>query len=226
VDADAQRRREHTACVSENYVVIEAEDGANGLAECSGKCPAIVVASSSLPDANGNAFAQLLHKTLGNRTPPILLLTDTDPERIWSAQIAGALQLPVEPKLLLDTVAAILQKRTSGVIEVEAPAQGGRKRDRRHSRWPVELPVRFAVGNAGPTEAMCANLSLGGMFVHTDVPVPHGQSVRVWLTLPENTPIMLSGIVRWTSGGGIGIQHELLGAHDTYTLSEFLASLR
>ena len=116
----------------------------------------------------------------------------------------------------------------SGVDAATRRGSGVRKpqKMRRHSRHAVALPVTFAEGDAEPSAGQCANLSLGGMFIGTSDVVPVGTELRIWLTFPDGSRMMLAGTVRWTTADGMGIQHELLGARDTYLLSEFLASLR
>ena len=72
----------------------------------------------------------------------------------------------------------------------------------------------------------CTSLSLGGMFLETDVSMTVGDGVRVWLTLPGSAQLLLVAQVRWTTERGIGLQHAALGAHDTYRLTEYLLTLR
>jgi hypothetical protein len=107
-------------------------------------------------------------------------------------------------------------------------AARSRDRRRRHSRLDTPLlPAEvLVVGTEDSVEGRCVNLSLGGMFLLMS-PVPdHGASLRVWLSLPNGERLMVSGTVRWSTSDGVGIQHELLGARDTYLLSEYLASLK
>lgn len=114
-------------------------------------------------------------------------------------------------------------RRRSGV---RPSAPGRRHAERRHSRFDVQLPVRFAPKREEPIKGRCANLSLGGMFILTDEKCSVGTEVRVWLTMPDTSELFFSGTVRWVTADGLGIQHALLGARDTYMLTEYLASLR
>ncbi len=113
-------------------------------------------------------------------------------------------------------------RRESGV---RPSAPGRPHRERRHNRFPVELGVRFAAKGEPPVSARCANLSLGGMFIVTDAPGDADTELRLWLTLPDATELFLTGSIRWRSAGGMGVQHTLLGARDTFVLTEFLAGL-
>lgn len=74
--------------------------------------------------------------------------------------------------------------------------------------------------------ARCTSLSLGGMFLETEVGFEVGDGVRVWLTLPSSAQLLLVAQVRWTTERGVGLQHAALGAHDTYQLTEYLLTLR
>jgi hypothetical protein len=173
-----------------------------------------------LPDAEGPAFAKLLRNTMQGDLPPLVLLGD--PEKLAAPDVAGILRQPVEGDALKITVRSLLAPHQSGVMPVEEDY-------RRHSRIDVELALRYAVGNAEPRPASCMNLSLGGMFIRTDEKLPHDTTLRVWLRVPgakTSAELMVSGTVRWATGDGVGIQHELLGARDTYLLSEFLASIK
>lgn len=114
-------------------------------------------------------------------------------------------------------------RRHSGV---RASTPGRRHAERRHSRFDVQLPVRFAPKGEEPIVGRSLNLSLGGMFVVTDRTCPVGSELRLWLTMPDTTELFFTGTVRWVTPDGLGIQHALLGARDTHVLTEYLASLR
>ncbi len=87
------------------------------------------------------------------------------------------------------------------------------------------LPVKFWCPGRVPTAGKCTSLSLGGMFIKTADVEPYGSHLHISLTFPDRQTMLLGGVVRWVTREGIGIQHELLGARDTYTLSTFLASV-
>ncbi len=71
------------------------------------------------------------------------------------------------------------------------------------------------------------DLSLGGMFVETAFPAALGAPVLLRFTLPGHPGLLLvSGTVRWTSAGGMGVQFGLLGARDTHAIAETVRSAR
>ena len=64
------------------------------------------------------------------------------------------------------------------------------------------------------------------MFLETDVSLAVGDGVRIWLTLPSGANLLLVGQVRWKTVSGVGVQHAVLGARDTFELTEYLLTLR
>lgn len=112
---------------------------------------------------------------------------------------------------------------------VDAPPRSERfSHRRRHSRYDVEIDVMM-----GPEclhgerfFARCTSLSLGGMFLESEVALAVGDGVRIWMTLPSGANLLLVGQVRWTTDRGVGVQHAVLGARDTYELTEYLLTLR
>jgi type IV pilus assembly protein PilZ len=93
---------------------------------------------------------------------------------------------------------------------------------RRTPRAPIDAPVEFLIkGEAARRQGKAHDISLGGMFVETATPPNFGAEVVVYITLPgERAPFALPGVVRWTRNGGMGVQFGLLGARETYTITE------
>jgi type IV pilus assembly protein PilZ len=61
------------------------------------------------------------------------------------------------------------------------------------------------------------------MFVITSDTAPFGADVKVRIHLPRaRGELVLPGVVRWTNPDGLGIQFGLLGARETYAISELL----
>ena len=95
---------------------------------------------------------------------------------------------------------------------------------RRHFRKRVSLDVEFNVAE-GPRQAgLCRDFSLGGVHIHTATPAPFGANVTVYLRLKGAATVSaLPGIVRWVKPGSMGVQFGLLGARETYAITEMLA---
>lgn len=91
---------------------------------------------------------------------------------------------------------------------------------RRSERLPVEIKVDYRSAGRFLTD-YSRNVSRGGLFVETCLPLEPGEKVRLRLTLPGvDAPFALDGVVRWVSHRdddtshptGMGI--EFLGADD------------
>lgn len=95
---------------------------------------------------------------------------------------------------------------------------------RKHPRKVIDLPVGLAALPDGErVEAICHDVSLGGMFLLTDAKLPFGSAVRVYVRLPRTEgEAGLEGTVRWAKPDGLGVQFGLLGARETYGLMELL----
>jgi type IV pilus assembly protein PilZ len=95
---------------------------------------------------------------------------------------------------------------------------------RRHFRKPVDFAVEFNVGEGARQPGICRDFSLGGMHIDSHEPAPYGANVTVYLQLAGRPGVSaLPGIVRWVKAGSMGVQFGLLGAHDTYAISELLS---
>lgn len=93
---------------------------------------------------------------------------------------------------------------------------------RRYNRAPVEVPVEFVQkGATARSPGRSKDISIGGMFIVTDQPLPFKTELVVHLSLPgHKAPFALPGVVRWTGSGGMGIQFGLLGALETHAITE------
>jgi type IV pilus assembly protein PilZ len=95
---------------------------------------------------------------------------------------------------------------------------------RRHFRKLVNLDVEFNVGEGSRQLGICRDFSLGGVHIDTTTPAPFGANVTVYLRLRGTSTVSaLPGIVRWVKPGSMGVQFGLLGARETYAITEMLA---
>jgi type IV pilus assembly protein PilZ len=97
-----------------------------------------------------------------------------------------------------------------------------RAEQRRSHRVPIEVPVEFTSRDSWEkVPGVSKDISLGGMFIETAFPAAFGVAVFVGFTLPgHRKPMLVSGIVRWTSAGGMGVQFGSLGARETHAITE------
>jgi hypothetical protein len=67
------------------------------------------------------------------------------------------------------------------------------------------------------------DLSIGGVFIECQTPLPFGTPLEITFTLPGSSEAMnLPAVSRWVSKTGMGIQFGLFGARVTYQITEFL----
>lgn len=73
---------------------------------------------------------------------------------------------------------------------------------RKSPRAPVELKVDYRTTGSFITD-YSKDISQGGIFITTSLPLNVGDQVRIRLTLPGHVlPFALEGVVRWTIGPG------------------------
>lgn len=96
---------------------------------------------------------------------------------------------------------------------------------RKHERQRLDLPVAYQAGDGPRLDAVCKDVSLGGMFIVTESPLPFGTSLTVYLKLTAlRQEAVIRAVVRWTKPGGMGVQFGTMGARETHALMELLAS--
>jgi hypothetical protein len=94
---------------------------------------------------------------------------------------------------------------------------------RHYKRATIDLPVEFgAPGALERHPGRAKDLSVGGMYVQTDDPLPFGTQLVVYAVLPgQKAPFALPAIVRWSRpGNGMGLQFGLVGARETHAITE------
>lgn len=95
---------------------------------------------------------------------------------------------------------------------------------RAQQRYDIEIPVELT--HDGETvSTVTRNMSLGGMFVTLDLPIPFGALVRVKFSLPDLAdPVDVEAHVRWVQPAvGIGVQYSSLRAREVWALQQLFA---
>ncbi len=101
-----------------------------------------------------------------------------------------------------------------------------RRSDRRYDR---RVPIDV-VHDGVPIAAVTRNISLGGIFIESEVGLPFGARVALKFRIPtQSEPIEVDGQVRWQevedgAVRGIGIRFEGLRARDVWALNKFFES--
>lgn len=95
---------------------------------------------------------------------------------------------------------------------------------RTHGRAPLDLRVTFIVLEADEAhEGRARDISIGGMFVECTRPAPFGAELMVIAhVVLTREPLRLPARVRWGRPGGMGLQFGLLGARETYAITELV----
>ncbi len=94
---------------------------------------------------------------------------------------------------------------------------------RRHQRAPLDVAIEFvAKGSTERAAGRSRDVSVGGMFILTDAPLPFGADLVVHVTMPgQKSPFALTGVVRWSKAGeGMGVQFGMMGARETHAITE------
>jgi Tfp pilus assembly protein PilZ len=93
---------------------------------------------------------------------------------------------------------------------------------RRFSRAPISRSVLFAPKDDDAfTEGIATDISLGGMFVTSEYPASFGAEITIHLSLSDDAPeLVLPAIVRWTRADGMGVQFQMIGARETFAITE------
>lgn len=93
---------------------------------------------------------------------------------------------------------------------------------RRYQRTTIDVAVEFvAKGGARKLAGRATDISLGGMFIKTDAPLPFSVELVVHVTLQgQRSPFAMPAVVRWSGEAGMGVQFGLIGARETHAITE------
>ena len=96
--------------------------------------------------------------------------------------------------------------------------------NRKHPRKEVHPPIAYQIDDASPRiDAVCHDVSLGGMFIETPTPAAFGSVITVYMTLTGlKHETAVKATVRWTKPTGMGVQFGVMGARETFALTQML----
>lgn len=96
-----------------------------------------------------------------------------------------------------------------------------------HPRKIVETPIAYQIGDGPRVEAVCYDISLGGVFIETQTPGSFNAELLVFLRLPGvKNEVVVKSKVRWTERTGMGVQFGAMGARETFALTKLLAGTK
>jgi len=196
--------------------VVTAEDGASALEIARRERPRLIVSDLDMPGVNGAALCRSVREDPQLAATPFLMILPGDAahDRVRAIR-AGAddvISKPLQRVELLGTVTRFLSDHfVRGLPRVQ-----------------VSTPVTIFM-NKNETHARALNVSRGGMFVRTDLPLPMRSEWRVRFNLPE-TPGALSptAMVVWRAdataptGPGLGMRFVELEGREARLIDEFV----
>lgn len=113
VDDDSIIRKVVERVLGEEYQVIEAVDGQDGLQKARAMMPAAIVADVQMPNLNGFALCQAVKDDFEISDIPVMLMSaaeNTDELlKVYDVGGEGFITKPINPKILLSRVAHMLQ---------------------------------------------------------------------------------------------------------------------
>jgi hypothetical protein len=97
---------------------------------------------------------------------------------------------------------------------------------RRSPRVGARLPVRILLG-AVEIEASTRDVGIAGAFIESGEEPEYGARVEIVLLPPAvQAELRLTGVVRWVTAAGFGLQFDSLGARETIALSSLVVAFR
>jgi uncharacterized protein (TIGR02266 family) len=196
--------------------VIEAEDGASAFEAVRRERPRLIVSDLDMPGMGGDALCRAVREDSEIASTPLLMILPGDDahDRVRAIR-SGAddvLSKPLQRVELLGTAGRFLTDNTvRGLPRVQ-----------------VEAPVTIFLTQE-ESRARALNLSRGGMFVRTELPLPTHSEWRVRLTLPETTAALTpTAMVVWRADGqspmgpGLGMRFVELGGRDARAIDDFV----
>lgn len=102
------------------------------------------------------------------------------------------------------------------------------QKQRVHARYDVRLPIRFQFEGVDH-QGQSRNLSIGGLFLETEVAVPYGATLKITFKIPNyKEDITVVSTVCWVerSGNktvGLGLKFAALRAIEVWSLNQLFA---
>jgi hypothetical protein len=115
---------------------------------------------------------------------------------------------------------------SSAPPRLQASGDGTIAEQRTTVRTRVRHAVQFWTSDGQAHDGVCRNLSLGGAAIQTAEPAPFGSCVTVRIHLDGlEGETHLSGIVRWSKPGVMGVQWDSVGVRVTHAILRTTAKM-
>jgi PilZ domain. len=101
---------------------------------------------------------------------------------------------------------------------------------RRHVRFPVHLAVQYGVAASVEYTSFILNMSMGGVFIQTDQPLPVGTKIHIHIYIPPDVKLLgeFTGEVMWVNDRnprthkGMGVKFSGVGKESLRQLAAYL----
>lgn len=110
-DDEAVRASLERMVIANGWDAISTDDPHVALALCMREKPDVVVSDFDMPGLRGDRLAHLLRLSMGDDTPPIIIVTANDPADVSSDLVQAVLSKPVESETLCATIERFLEER-------------------------------------------------------------------------------------------------------------------
>lgn len=93
-----------------------------------------------------------------------------------------------------------------------------------HERYERRLDV-VVIHEGQRIECVTLNVSLGGMYLLSEQPLPYGAKVQVEVFLPAlREHVTIDSVVRWEKPDGMGVQFGSLRAREVWAFNQLFKS--
>jgi len=120
----------------------------------------------------------------------------------------------------VDTTRWAVYERSRETVQVVVAEQ------RKYDRVPVSFDVTCILADEVEFDGSARDISVGGMFVECPKEMAFGVELTLVLHGIAAKEVRVPAIVRWSEGGGFGVQFGLLGAYATHAVVDLIKKNR